>query len=176
VSSTHSSSRPARSRILGASLAIGALSALALGSVAHAQSPSAAAMESPAAAGEAYTVDAATTDLGTFLTGEDGKTLYFFTPDAVPGASVCEGDCIANWPAFLLEADETLAAGEGVTGVLATFPRSDGTMQVSYDGRPVYYFIGDQAAGDVKGQGIGDVWFVAAVDGSVPAPAASTAP
>ncbi len=176
MSSTHSSSRPGRSRILGASLAIGALSALALGSVAHAQSPSAAAMESPAAAGEAYTVTAVTTDLGTFLTGEDGKTLYYFTKDAAPGASVCEDDCATNWPPFTLDAGETLAAGDGVTGVLATFSRSDGTTQVAYDGRPLYYFAPDAAGGDVNGQGIGDVWFVALVDGSVPAPAASGAP
>ncbi len=126
---------------------------------------------------ETYTVNAATTDVGTFLTGEDGKTLYVFLKDTAPGASVCEGDCIANWPAFLLESDEALAAGDGVTGVLSTFARSDGTMQVAYDGRPVYYFIGDKAAGTTAGQGIGDVWYVAAVDGSVPAaPAASAAP
>ena len=41
-----------------------------------------------------------------------------------------------NWPAFMLESDETVAAGDGVTGVLGTFARSDGTMQVTYDGRP----------------------------------------
>ncbi len=79
---------------------------------------------------------------------------------------MCEGGCLDNWPAFTLEADETLAAGEGVTGVLATFARSDGTMQVTYDGRPLYYFVGDTAAGDVTGQGTGGVWFVAAADGT----------
>ena len=47
-------------------------------------------------------------------------------------------------------------------------------MQVAYDGRPVYYFVGDAAAGDVNGQGLNGVWYVAAADGSVPA--ASTAP
>ena len=126
------------------------------------------AAASPAAGATVYTVNAVTTDLGTFLTGEDGKTLYYLTKDAAPGASVCEADCLSNWPAFILEANESLAAGAGVTGVLGTFARSDGSMQVSYDGRPVYYFIGDQAAGDVAGQGIGGVWFVAAADGSVP--------
>ena len=92
---------------------------------------------------EVYTVNAVTTDLGTFLTGEDGKTLYYFANDTAPGASACEGDCITNWPLFLLDEDETLEAGEGVTGVLTTFPRADGSMQVSYDGRPLYYFAGD---------------------------------
>ncbi len=128
------------------------------------------------ASGEVYTVNIATGALGTVLTGEDGRTLYVLTRDVAPGASTCEDDCTANWPAFTLEDGETLAAGAGVTGVLGTFARSDGSMQVSYDGRPVYYFIGDSQAGDVNGEGIGGIWFVAAVDGSVPAAAASGAP
>ena len=128
-----------------------------------------AASGSPAAAGDVYTVNAVTTDLGTFLTGEDGKTLYYFPKDTAPGASVCErrlrsttGRPSCSRPT------RPLAAGDGVTGVLATFARSDGTMQVTYDGRPLYYFVGDAAAGDVNGQGLNDVWFVAAADGSVP--------
>lgn len=117
-------------------------------------------------------VNATTTELGTFLVDADGRTLYFFTKDAAPGASVCEGDCLANWPAFGPADGQGFAPGEGVTGVLGSFTRADGTVFATYDGRPLYHFIGDQAAGDVNGQGIGDVWFVAAVDGSVPAPAA----
>ena len=42
------------------------------------------------AAGDVYTVNAVTDATGTYLTGEDGKTLYFFTKDTAPGASVCE--------------------------------------------------------------------------------------
>jgi predicted lipoprotein with Yx(FWY)xxD motif len=164
--SSHTLERaPKRTRTLWLVAACtGALASLAVAG------PIAAQSEEPG--GEIYTVDAATTDLGTFLTGEDGKTLYYFAKDTAPGASACEGDCLTNWPAFTLEADETLAAGEGVTGVLATFPRADGTMQVSYDGRPLYYFAADQAAGDTNGQGQGDVWYVAAVDGTLNGPAA----
>ena len=149
------------------------MSALVLGtggSAALAQSAS------PAAMGAVTTVNATTTDLGTFLTDSAGMTLYIFLKDTAPGASVCEGDCLANWPALAVAADGSVAAGEGVTGVVGAFPRSDGTLQASYEGRPLYYFIGDAAAGDVNGQGIGDVWYVATVDSLVPAPAASTAP
>jgi predicted lipoprotein with Yx(FWY)xxD motif len=121
-------------------------------------------------------VNASTTDLGTFLVDAEGRTLYFFTMDTAPGASVCEGDCLVNWPAFGPAEGQGFAPGEGVTGVLNSFTRADGTVFATYDGRPLYYFIGDAAAGDVDGQGIGDVWFVAAVDGSVPAPAAGEAP
>jgi predicted lipoprotein with Yx(FWY)xxD motif len=148
-----------------AAACVGALASLA------AIGPTMAQSEAPS--GEAYSVEASTTDLGTFLTGEDGRTLYYFAKDTAPGASTCEGDCLTNWPAFSLEDSDSLTAGDGVTGVLATFPRSDGTMQVSYDGRPLYYFAGDKAAGDTNGQGKGDVWFVAAVDGTLNGPAAS---
>ncbi len=123
-----------------------------------------------------YTVNAVTTDLGTFLTGEDGKTLYYFLKDTSPGASACTGGCSDNWPSFVLEGTESVAAGTGVTGVLGTFARADGSMQVTYDGRPLYYFVGDAAAGDVNGQGLNQVWYVAAADGMPVAPAASTAP
>jgi predicted lipoprotein with Yx(FWY)xxD motif len=152
-------------------LALAAASAGVLASLAVA-APVGAQSEGPA--GEAYTVGVTTSpDLGTFLTGEDGKTLYYFANDTAPGASTCTDTCLDNWPPFMLEEGETLAAGEGlVTGVLTTFPRADGTMQVSYDGRPLYYFAGDQAAGDTNGQGKGDVWYVAAVDGTLNGPAA----
>lgn len=163
--SSHVHGAPRRTRTL-------VLTAAGTAALASLAVPGSIVAQSEEPAGEVYTVNAATTDLGTFLTGEDGKTLYYFANDTAPGASTCTDSCVENWPLFTLEADETLAAGEGVTGVLATFPRADGTMQVSYDGRPLYYFAGDQAAGDVNGQGRGDVWYVAAEDGTLNGPAA----
>jgi predicted lipoprotein with Yx(FWY)xxD motif len=159
----HGTQRRARTLILAAA-SVGAVASLALAGPMLAQS------EEPG--GEVYTVNATTTDLGTFLTGEGGMTLYYYANDTAPGVSTCEGECVTNWPLFLVEEGETLAAGENVTGVLATFPRADGTMQASYDGRPLYYFAGDQAAGDTNGQGRGDVWYVAAEDGTLNGPAA----
>ena len=107
-------------------------------------------------------------DLGSYLTGTNDMTLYFFTKDAAPGASVCDGDCATNWPPYLVKDVAAIDAGDGVTGVIGTFERKGGNMQVAYDGRPLYYFAKDEKAGDTKGQGIGHVWFVAAVDGSIP--------
>ena len=128
--------------------------------------PESSAPAASEAAGGVYTVEVATDPtLGDILVGEDGKTLYVFTKDT-GGKSVCNGDCATAWPPFVLEGDETVAGGDGVTGALATIARDDGAMQVTYDGAPLYYFGKDAAAGDVKGQGLNGVWFVATPTGS----------
>lgn len=97
---------------------------------------------------------------GAYLTGRNGMTLYIFKNDSA-NTSVCEGDCATNWPPLVVAADRTPSAEDGVTGKLTTFARADGSMQVAYDGKPLYYFAGDQAAGDTNGQGVKDVWFIA---------------
>ncbi len=143
-----------------------ALLLAACGASGGSPSPSQEAPAASAPAGEAYEVDTATdATLGAILVGEDGKTLYIFKKDS-GGKSACNGDCATKWPPFVLEEDETVTAGDGVTGALATIARDDGSMQVTYDGAPLYYFAADSAAGDVKGQGLNDVWFVATPAGS----------
>ncbi len=126
---------------------------------------SAAPSGSAAAGGEAYEIKTATAAsiTGPFLTGEDGKTLYIFKKDTQgSGKSTCSGDCAAKWPAFTVDDGEEAMAGDGVTASkISTITRDDGTKQVAYDGWPLYYFAADSAGGDVNGQGVGDVWFVA---------------
>jgi predicted lipoprotein with Yx(FWY)xxD motif len=122
----------------------------------------ASAGASQAAASGSYTIAAATGAVGPYLTGEDGKTLYVYAKDTTPGKSVCNGQCATNWPPFTLDAGETAAAGSGVSGTIGSVTRDDGTKQVTYNGKPVYYFAGDQAAGTTNGQGVGGVWTVAA--------------
>ena len=118
------------------------------------------------AAAEAYEVELADNDtLGKFLTGEDGKTLYLFTPDTTT-ASNCTGDCAATWPPFTLDSGETVKGGDGVTGTFATIARQDGSMQVTYAGHPLYYYGGDTSAGDVNGQGLFNKWYVVGADGN----------
>jgi predicted lipoprotein with Yx(FWY)xxD motif len=97
------------------------------------------------------------TDLGTILVDAEGLTLYLFAPDA-QGPSTCEADCLSAWPALAGPA----TAGEGVDeSLLGTATRpDDGTEQVTYNGWPLYYYAQDNAPGDVRGQGVGDVWFV----------------
>ena len=120
----------------------------------------------PSEDADGYEVELADNDkLGEFLSGDNGKTLYLFTPDTTT-ASNCNGDCAANWPPFTLDAGETIEAGDGVTGTFATIARRDGRMQVTYAGHPLYYFGGDNAAGDVNGQGLNDKWYVVGADGN----------
>jgi predicted lipoprotein with Yx(FWY)xxD motif len=115
--------------------------------------------------------------LGTILVDGEGHTLYMFEPDA-QGPSTCTDQCLGAWPALLGPA----TAGDGVdAGMLGTAARpDDGTLQVTYNGWPLYYFAQDAAAGDVNGQGVNDVWYVvdpsgAAVgDSDAPAPSSTS--
>ena len=99
-------------------------------------------------------------DLGEFLTGADGMTLYTFVRDE-PGLSNCYEQCAVNWPPLLLEDGQELVAGEGIEGELDTTERTDGGLQVTYDGMPLYYWIADEALGDATGHGVRDAWAVA---------------
>jgi predicted lipoprotein with Yx(FWY)xxD motif len=120
---------------------------------------SAAASEAPAV-GTGVQVNVATGPLGAYLTGPDGLTLYTFKPDSA-NTSTCDGGCAEAWPPFTVAVDATLEPGDGVEGELTTFTRADGSLQVAYDGAPLYYFANDTKAGDTNGQGLGDNWFVA---------------
>ncbi|HUQ43561.1 MAG TPA: hypothetical protein VM451_04000 [Candidatus Limnocylindria bacterium] len=97
--------------------------------------------------------------LGAYITAANGMSLYLFTPDE-DDKSTCTGGCAQAWPAYTVPDGTTVNAGEGVTGTVGTFKRDDGTMQVTIDKQPLYFFSGDAAAGDVKGQGVNEVWYL----------------
>ena len=121
---------------------------------------SAPASEAPAsaAAGGAVTVMVAESDFGPILVDAEGKTLYMFKPDTA-GESTCYDDCEANWPPLVVTGDVTV--GEGLdAATFTTVARTDGSTQVKAGAWPLYYFANDAAAGDVNGQGQGDVWYV----------------
>lgn len=131
----------------------------------EAPSESAAASESPsAAAGGGVTVNLTTNPLGSILTGADGKTLYIFTADS-GGKSVCNGDCATAWPPLMGDSAPTLGTGLD-TADFSTITRDDGTKQVAFYGMPLYYFAADTAAGDTKGQGLNDKWYVVGAEGT----------
>jgi predicted lipoprotein with Yx(FWY)xxD motif len=121
-----------------------------------------ATSESPASSAAGLTITVREDpELGEYLAGENEMTLYIFTPDTEPDASTCTGQCAENWPPLTVEDGEQVVGGEGADGEFTTFARDDGSMQVAYGGKPLYYFKNDKAAGDVTGQGLNDVWFVA---------------
>jgi predicted lipoprotein with Yx(FWY)xxD motif len=116
-----------------------------------------------AAAGDA-TIAVGETDLGEIVVDGEGRTLYIFTPD-VDGESTCYDGCATAWPPLIAEGEPV--AGEGIEeGDLATVERTDGTEQVTYFGKPLYYVAADAAPGDTNGQGQGDKRYVIGPDGT----------
>jgi predicted lipoprotein with Yx(FWY)xxD motif len=123
-----------------------------------------AAPTTTAAQGASGTTVAVTSSkLGNILVDGDGRTLYAFTKDK-GDQSACSGGCATNWPALT----GTAAAGTGVqASLLSTSMQANGDSQVTYGGRPLYYFAGDAKPGDTNGQGVGNLWFALTADGQL---------
>ena len=134
----------------------------------EAASDATSAQETPAESpAEEMSTDLATADtsLGTVVVDGNGMTAYYFLKDVKDsGTSACSGDCLAAWPPITTESDTPTV--EGVTGEVGTITATDGSTQITIDGRPIYTFAQDSAPGDVNGQGVNDVWYVIAPDGS----------
>jgi predicted lipoprotein with Yx(FWY)xxD motif len=97
--------------------------------------------------------------VGSFLVDTKGMTLYVFKKDS-PGMSACAGECVAKWPIYYRDA---VATKDGLkTADFGVITRADGQKQTTYKGMPLYYFAGDKTAGDTNGQGVKDLWYVAA--------------
>jgi predicted lipoprotein with Yx(FWY)xxD motif len=109
--------------------------------------------------------------LGDYLTDGSGKTVYLYTPDT-SSTSTCYTGCIAYWPPLLTTGAPK--AGTGATASkLGTSPRTDGTTQVTYNGHPLYYYVGDKAPGDTSGQGKFNTWYLVTPAGTQIGAAAS---
>ncbi|CAI8976794.1 hypothetical protein QIW46_02010 [Pseudomonas fluorescens] len=82
-----------------------------------------------------------------------GMTVYTFDKDA-GGKSMCNGDCAKNWPPMMAP------AGAKAEGKWTVIKRDDGMMQYAYDGKPLYTFMKDEKPGEMKGDGMKEVWHV----------------
>ena len=128
----------------------------------------------PASSAAASSSALKTTKIGgvTVLTNAKGFTLYWFVPDTST-TSKCNGSCATYWPPVKGPA----TAGAGVTGKLGTITRSDGSVQATYNGHPLYTYVADGAPGQAKGNGLnlsGGVWHEVTVSGAAaPAPGGS---
>ena len=125
---------------------------------------------SPGAASSANTLGTMKIGSTTVLTNSKGHTLYWFVPDTSTKSN-CNGSCIHYWPPVL----GSVTAGSGVTGQLGTITRSNGATQATWNGHPLYTYIGDTGPGTDKGNGLnisGGVWHAIVLSGSA-APGAS---
>jgi predicted lipoprotein with Yx(FWY)xxD motif len=115
-----------------------------------------------------------TTKAGVILVGPRGQTLYLFNRDQ-PGQSSCYGRCARNWPPLRATGRPIATPGSGVKQKwLSTTRRRDGTLQVTYQGHPLYWNGGDTKPGSLKGANaheFGGTWYdvpVGGVHGTVP--------
>ena len=112
------------------------------------------------ASGASATVGVASENLGKVLVDSHARTLYLFERDS-GSRSTCTGACSVDWPPLLATRKPTGGSGANAS-LVSTSSRSDGELQVTYNGHPVYLFSGDQKPGDTKGQGVnafGGVWY-----------------
>jgi predicted lipoprotein with Yx(FWY)xxD motif len=120
---------------------------------------SAAAGSSAGSAATGVVLKTASTSLGTVVVTSAGKTVYAFDKDTKDsGKSACNAGCSGLWPAVTATSGSPTATG--VSAKLGTITRSDGTKQITLDGRPLYTYSGDSGAGAVAGQGFMGIWWV----------------
>ncbi|HEX5820313.1 MAG TPA: hypothetical protein VFY30_00970 [Solirubrobacterales bacterium] len=100
-------------------------------------------------------------DYGRILADGRGRALYLFTSDSGQG-SRCSGDCATAWPPYIVKSAPTAISG-AKPGLVGTTRRSDGKLQATYAGHPVYYYQGDRSPGEVNCQAaveFGGYWYV----------------
>jgi predicted lipoprotein with Yx(FWY)xxD motif len=139
---------------------LGALAVAACGGSGSAAAPT-------TASGASATVGLATTSLGSTLVSSKGRTLYLFKADHGT-RSACAGACASAWPPLLATGNPTAGTGLNASK-LATTTRVGGREQVTYNGHPLYLYVGDTKAGQVTGQGVtafGAAWFAVASSGN----------
>ena len=116
------------------------------------------------------TLTAQTSRYGTVLFDGKSFVLYGFTLDD-RGPSACYGDCAAAWPPYVVDSENALRAGAGVNrALLGVTKRAGGALQVTYNGWPLYYYVGDRSPLQILCQNVyvfGGRWLVIAPDGTL---------
>jgi predicted lipoprotein with Yx(FWY)xxD motif len=158
-------SRSTSTRFLGGG-ALAALVALAAG-CGGGGATAATSAPPKTASGQAATVGVAKTGLGQVLVNSQGRTLYLFKADQGT-KSACTGACAAAWPPVQAQGKPTVGSGVNAS-LVGTAKRPEGTMQVTYNGHPLYLFAQDTKAGETNGQGVsafGASWFALSSSGN----------
>jgi predicted lipoprotein with Yx(FWY)xxD motif len=123
-------------------------------------------------AAAAVDLKTATSSAGNIVVDAKGMSVYFFTKDVKDsGTSACTAACLTAWPP--LTTTSATPKVEGVTGKVGTITTPDGAKQVTLNGLPLYYYAQDKKPGDVLGQGVNNVWYLADPAGDMIKKAAS---
>ena len=151
-----------------------AAAAAALAAVAGCGGGGGGATAAPAGSNHGALTAAHKAGVGSVLVDSQGRTLYRYTPDQGT-MSTCTGSCARLWPPALAPASGKPRA-TGVHGMVGTTTRAGGQKQLTFDGHPLYRYVGDTSKADAKGQGIDHIWFVLPARGGAAssAPASST--
>jgi predicted lipoprotein with Yx(FWY)xxD motif len=116
----------------------------------------------------APTLTVKSSSFGRVLFDGRGYVLYAFTRDK-NGRSACYGACAKAWPVYY--AKGTLRAGTGIKrSLIGTTKRRDGRRQITYAGRPLYYYVGDTKAGQIRCQNVvefGGAWLIVRPSGKL---------
>jgi predicted lipoprotein with Yx(FWY)xxD motif len=99
--------------------------------------------------------ESADTAKGKALVDLNGMTLYVFDRDST-GKSNCNAQCAVNWPPLIADTDAK------ASGRFSFVTRDDGRQQWAYRGKPLYTWAKDKQPGDATGDGINNVWHLAA--------------
>jgi predicted lipoprotein with Yx(FWY)xxD motif len=107
------------------------------------------------------------TAYGRALIDAHGFALYLFTHDP-SSSSTCHGVCATAWPPYIVRRRPVSAGGGAHSALVGSVRRSDGGLQVTYAGHPLYHYVGDKRAGEVLCQAVtefGGTWYVVSPNG-----------
>jgi predicted lipoprotein with Yx(FWY)xxD motif len=146
---------------LGMSMLLVALIAVACGSASSTSSGSTSSGTTPSSSAAIIKTTSATVNgqSVTILTNDQGMTLYYLKPDTAT-TSACTGACASNWPPLVFASSGSPTSANALPGTLSVVTDANG-QQVEYNGHLLYRFSGDTAPGQMHGEGIKGVWFVA---------------
>jgi len=161
--------------LAGAALVVAACGSSSAPATSGQASPSATAKASSAASGTVV-IDTRSTSIGTVLTNAQGRTLYWFAIDT-PTISKCYGTCASYWPPVI--GKPVAGPGTSLPKGFGTITRSNGQLQATYDGHPLYTYAADTSAGMTNGNGSnasGGLWWAMTPSGATAAAASSPSP
>lgn len=114
-------------------------------------------------------LDVQSSRFGQILVDGQGRALYLFAADKTTD-STCYDACATAWPPMLADKGAKIdAMHDAIASLTGTTTRKDGTVQVTYNGHPLYYFVGDKTPGQIECQAIvnfGGAWYVVDPKGS----------